>query len=184
MREQNLAMPANSPDRATTLRLFVALWPGPVTRAAISEWQRGWEWPAHAAPVQADRLHLTLHFLGDVPAQRLPQITAGLRGPFEPFALRLGHGEIWPNSVAVLEPADTPPELQRLHAALRDPVIALGLAVDARPFRPHVTLARRARGAKLPAQQARLRWRVDDGYVLVCSLPGGAGYQVVERYGV
>ena len=164
------------------MRLFVALWPDPRTRAAISEWQQAWDWPSRAAPVKSERLHLTLHFLGDVPAQRLPEIAAGLRGPFEPFDLQLGHGEVWPNGVAVLEPADTPQQLQGLHAALRDAVIALGLAVDARPFRPHVTLARRAHGATPPLRQPRLRWRADEGYVLVRSLPGGAGYQVVERF--
>ena len=171
-------------DLAAPLRLFVALWPDPATRAAIAQWQRAWDWPLRAAPVKAERLHLTLHFLGDVPAGRLGEIAAGLRGPFEPFELEFGHGEVWPNGIAVLEPADTPPQLERLHAALRDAVVALGLAVDMRPFRPHVTLSRRARGAKPPAQQPRLCWRVDQGYVLARSPGGGAGYEIVRQFGV
>jgi hypothetical protein len=27
-----------------------------------------------------------------------------------------------------------------------------------------------------------LRWRIEEGFVLVRSLPGGAGYQVLERF--
>jgi 2'-5' RNA ligase len=176
-------MPAIAPDLAAPQRLFIALWPDPATRTAIARWQQAWDWPARAAPVKADRLHLTLHFLGDVPAHRLGEIAQGLRGPFEPFELALGHGEVWPNGIAVLEPAETPLQLGRLHASLHDAVAALGLAVDTRPFRPHVTVSRRARGAKPPARHARLRWRVDEGYVLMRSLGGGAGYQVVERFG-
>ena len=177
-------MPAVSADLADRLRLFVALWPGPATRTGIAAWQQAWIWPPRAAPVKADRLHLTLHFLGDVPAHRLPEIAEGLRAPFEPFDLELGHGEVWPNGVAVLEPTRTPAQLERLHTALRGAVIALGLPADERPFRPHVTLARRALGAEPPAQSPRLRWRADEGHVLVRSLPGGAGYRVIERLGV
>jgi len=176
-------MPAIAPDLAAPQRLFIALWPDPATRAAIARWQQAWNWPLHAAPVKAERLHLTLHFLGDVSAHRVGEIAQGLRRPFEPFELALGHGEVWPNGVAVLESAGTPLQLERLHTALRDAVTALGFAVDTRPFRPHVTLSRRAGGAKPPAQNARLRWRVDEGYVLVRSLGGGAGYQIVQRFG-
>lgn len=181
MLEQNPAMPAISPD--PSLRLFVALWPDPATRTAIAQEQQAWSWPSRAAPVKAERLHLTLHFLGDVPARRLGEVAAGLQTYFEPFDLELGQSEVWPNGVAVLLPAHTPLQLQRLHAGLSDAVAALGLAVDTRPYRPHITLARRALGAAPPAQEQRLHWRVDQGYVLVRSLPGGAGYRVLESWG-
>jgi len=55
--------------------------------------------------------------------------------------------------------------------------------VDERPYRPHVTLARRARGAPPPPTGADLRWRVAGGYVLARSLPGGAGYEILHRFG-
>jgi RNA 2',3'-cyclic 3'-phosphodiesterase len=169
-------------DPTAPMRLFVALWPDPVTRAAIAQWQQAWDLPPRAAPVKPDRLHLTLHFLGNVPAGRMGEITAGLRSPFEPFELDFGHGGVWPNGIAALEPIETPPQLERLHARLRDAVLALGLAADARPFRPHITLSRRARGARPPEQQARFLWQVDQGYVLACAPGGGAGYEIVRRF--
>ncbi|HMA07197.1 MAG TPA: RNA 2',3'-cyclic phosphodiesterase [Ramlibacter sp.] len=164
------------------LRLFVALWPDPATREAVAQWQNAWKWPDRAAPEKPERLHLTLHFLGNVPAQRVAALVGGLRVPCEPFSLELGRGEVWPNGVAVLRPESVPPPLLALHAALSQRVTDFGLPVDSRPFRPHITLARRATGARAPPRGPRLRWQADHGYVLVSSLPGGAGYKVLARF--
>ena len=165
------------------LRLFVALWPDPPTREAVAQWQRAWTWPHGAALVPAERLHLTLHFLGNVPVQRLAGVTDGLKAPFEPFFLEFGWPDVWPNGVAVLRPVLMPACLLRLHETLSQRVADLGLPVDDRPFQPHLTLARRAMGAQPPPHGPRLRWEADQGYVLALSLPGGAGYEVLERFG-
>ena len=165
------------------LRLFVSLWPDPATREAVVSWQRAWTWPQRATPERPERLHMTLHFLGDVPAQRLAEVTEELNVPFNPVSLELGYAEIWPKGVAVLRPATEPGALRQLHAALSQRIIDLGMPVDARPFQPHITLARRAAGAQTPPHGPRLRWQADQGYVLVRSLPGGAGYKVLARYG-
>jgi RNA 2',3'-cyclic 3'-phosphodiesterase len=163
------------------LRLFIALWPGEALRSAIASWQQAWSWPPRAALVKPDRLHLTLHFLGDVAANRLPQLMEGLKARVEPFTLTLGQGEVWPNGIALLRPDTTPPALVQLHAALRRELEQLELPFETRPYRAHVTLARRAHGA-MPPQGPNLRWRIDSGYVLVRSLPGGAGYDVLARF--
>ena len=164
------------------MRLFIALWPDALTRAAIADWQQAWIWPERAAPVRAERLHLTLHFLGDVPAAQLAALSAGLPVASESFELALGRAEVWPNGVAVLRPAQTPPALLELHARMAAALVKLELPVESRPFRAHVTLARRAWKAKPPDQHAAITWRVDDGCVLVRSLPGGAGYEVLARF--
>jgi 2'-5' RNA ligase len=52
--------------RARTLRLFIALWPTPAVRAAVAARRDAVGWPAGAAPVRNERLHMTLHFLGAV----------------------------------------------------------------------------------------------------------------------
>ena len=165
------------------MRLFLALWPDAGTRAAISAWQEAWSWPPAAALVAAERLHLTLHFIGNVPREQLPRIVSGLKVEFEAFQFRLDRAEVWPNSVAVLQPQQTPREMTQLHRKLADALRELELPVESRPFRPHVTLARRARAAAPPARNAGVHWHANGGYVLAQSLPGGAGYEILDRFG-
>ena len=175
-------MPANATAAAKPVRLFLALWPDQPTRDAIAAWQRSWDWPPHAALVQPERLHLTLHFLGNVPRHQLALLAAGLQVKAAPFELRLERGEVWPKGVAVLCPEQTPPALRRLHRDLGNLLMALGLPLEPKPFRAHVTLARRASGAMPPATGPGWCWQLRHGYVLVRSLPGGAGYQVLQRF--
>ncbi len=167
---------------AKPLRLFLAIWPDEPLRAALAAWQGEWTWPPRAGLVKRERLHLTLHFLGDVEADRLPALVRALSFAFEPFELDLNRAEVWPIGVAVLEAGSVPPPLSLLHDALRRELVALDLPVEERRYRPHVTLARRAHGAKPPARAAGLRWIADSGYVLVRSLPGGAGYEILQRF--
>jgi len=164
------------------LRLFIALWPDADTRDALVDYQRAWAWPPRAALVKPEQLHLTLHFLGDVPAHRLPELASELRVGFEPIALKLVHGEVWPQGVAVLRPQRSPPGLGQLHTALSGVLSALGLPLDAKLFRAHVTLARRAHGGVPPTNSPGVGWSVREGYVLVRSLPDGAGYQILQRF--
>jgi 2'-5' RNA ligase len=161
-------------------RLFLALWPGPRVRRALAACRDGTPWPAGASPTATDKLHLTLHFIGSVPAGRVPEIAAALPVPVQPFELVLDIAEAWPHGLAVLRPAAPPPRLQQLHADLAAMLRRLGLRVESRAFRPHVTLARRAPPGPPVAPAEPLRWRVGD-YALVQSRPDGR-YAVLRRY--
>ena len=162
------------PSTATpsdTLRLFVALWPD----AGAHEWLRACDaaiaWPAAAARAGADRWHITLHFLGATPRSRLPELLPALQQPFDPFAFELGRVEAWPRGLVVVEPAQSAPALQDLQAALGQALLRVGLPVESRAFKPHVTLARRAARATLAAPSAPQRWPVS-AYALVASAGG------------
>lgn len=132
-------------------RLFTALWPAPPTRDAALAWQAAGRWPEGTQRVAPDRLHVTLHFIGPVADARLPEIAAALRGlRGGAFTLRFGRAEAWGRGLVVGAPVATPPALAALHAAQGNVLRHLGLPVEERPFRPHVTLAREAAGALLP----------------------------------
>ena len=59
---------ANAPAPA---RLFVALWPNAAVRKALAACRDACTWPAGAAVVATPKLHMTLHFIGEVAADRL-----------------------------------------------------------------------------------------------------------------
>jgi 2'-5' RNA ligase len=164
-------------------RLFLALWPDPALRAQLRAARDGWTWPRGAAPVHADKLHVTLHFLGSQPRARLPELLDGLAVPFAPFTLQLGRAALWHNGIAVLEPHAEPAALLDLHARLSGALVGLGLVPEARAYRPHVTMARRANGAGMPAGDAAIAWAVR-GYALVESggCGGGGEYSVLRDY--
>ena len=160
-------------------RLFLALWPDPAMRHLLAAWRDAWGWPKGAAPVPSDKLHVTLHFLGGLPGERLQEFLDGVRVPFAPFQLDLRTDAVWHNGIAVLEPEHAPPELPALHARLSEALLALGLHPESRPYRPHVTMARRAHGALLPANGPPIAWDVR-GYALVESKNGV--YTVLRDY--
>ncbi|ALK99062.1 2'-5' RNA ligase [Massilia sp. WF1] len=167
---------------AGATRLFLALWPDPAVREQLREWRELWAWPRGATPVHTDKLHLTLHFLGNQPSDSLPALLDGLAVPMSPFRLQLGVAELWHKGIAVLSPSSVPQELLDLHAALARALTGVGLPLEPRAYRPHVTMARRATGAAVPPQGPAIDWLADH-YALVESKTGdGSGYTVLREY--
>jgi 2'-5' RNA ligase len=161
------------------LRLFIALWPDDTAHAWLRTCDAAIGWPAGAARGGPERWHMTLHFLGAVPPAQLPALLPALQQPFDPFAFELGHVTVWPRGLVVVEPAEAVRPLQDLHAGLGAALQRTGQRVEARPFRPHVTLARRAPRARLSTPPERQRWPVW-GYALVAS--AGGRYRNVALY--
>jgi len=163
-------------------RLFIGLWPDGATRAALHDCQRRWAWPPRAVPVARDRLHLTLHFLGAVPRERVASLIDGLDVAFDPFALMLEEAEVWHGGIAVLQSVGVPPALRALHARLHAALDALQQPSAREHLKAHVTLARHAKGALPPARLAPVDWRVD-GYALIESeRRPPSQYRVLQTY--
>lgn len=162
-----------------TTRLFLALWPTPGLRHQLTQWRDAWAWPRAASPVHPDKLHLTLHFLGALPSERLPELLTGFAVPSTSFELVLDHAALWHNGIAVLEPTAPPPELAALHQRLSGALACLGLPPESRAYRPHVTMARRAGGAVAPQAGPPVLWQAG-GYALVESKNGI--YTVLRHY--
>jgi RNA 2',3'-cyclic 3'-phosphodiesterase len=160
-------------------RLFLALWPDDAVRAELAAWRDGWNWPKGATPVRTDRLHMTLHFIGDVPLERIDEVGDALQAAFPPFELSFGRNALWPHGIAVLEPCHAPPELSDLQHALGERLQALALPVDARSYKPHVTLARRAGNAMAASDGPDIAWRIER-YVLMRS--HADRYEVLRAY--
>lgn len=124
-------------------RLFAALpLPEPIREALLD--------PMEALPgarwQDADNLHVTLRFIGEVHARDAGDVMLALsRVAFAPFALRIagvGHFERKNRATAVwarLAPSD---DLGMLHQQAEAACQRAGLAAETRKFTPHVTLAR------------------------------------------
>jgi len=168
----------NAPEQT---RLFIALWPDDATRRRLADYRDAWRWAGRPARVRDDKLHITLHFLGNVARARLPELRAALAAPCAAFDLVFGRPALLPRGVAVIEPFAVPDELRTLYATLKEVLYGLGLPVESRPFRPHVTLARHARQAAFPEQMLQIVWRVE-GYALVASDLASGVYRVLTKY--
>jgi 2'-5' RNA ligase len=164
-------------------RMFIALWPDATVRDALREWRDGYAWPKSASPTRTEQLHVTLHFLGNVPRARVPELVQGLEVPFAPFELDLGHSELWHGGIAVLAPDVVPEPLIALHGALGEALERLELPLEQRTYKPHVTLARHAGPIIAPIDGPPIRWRVDRYALMESKVGAGAEYGVVQAYG-
>ncbi len=88
-----------------------------------------------------ENLHLTLAFIGEVPSAKRA-IDALQEVDASPFSLTLkGYGEFGKGNICF---AKTLPcqELKGLAETVREKLTSKGVAVDTKPFKPHITLAR------------------------------------------
>jgi RNA 2',3'-cyclic 3'-phosphodiesterase len=162
-------------------RLFFGIWPDAASRQRLAAWQRSVIWPARARCTAEQDLHLTLHFMGDVPDEALAELSARDRLPAPPrLAFDLDQAVVWHRGLVVLQPRVVPAALLGLHEALQAVLLKLGIAVEARPYVPHVTMARNA-GGSWPSSVAidPIRW-VSRGYSLASR--SGAHYRAVASF--
>jgi 2'-5' RNA ligase len=157
-------------------RLFFALWPDPPLRDQVVCTVRPIAALATGRLQQPQQWHVTLVFLGAVPAAKLPvahEAASAVRA--EPFELALDTLEYWRRAgVLCLTAQRTPHALERLVSVLRDELGQRGFAMEQRAYRPHLTLARRVRSPPaLPAPDP-LCWPAT-GFVLVESISGPQG---------
>jgi 2'-5' RNA ligase len=164
------------------VRLFIALVPGAHVREQLALWRDAWTWPRSATPVKSERLHVTVHFLGDAEADRVERLADLLPDSFAPFDLAFGRAAIWPHGIGVLEPLFVPAVLEELHGAIAVILRDLGLPVDARPYRPHVTLARRAAGAVLHGQGPSINWRIDRYALMQSTLGPDGSFSILREF--
>jgi 2'-5' RNA ligase len=135
------------------MRLFIAIDLDEAARAAIADEQRRLkaaigETRSAIKWVRPDHMHLTLVFLGEVAEAHAPAIVDAINQPVTqaPYDLAFGGIGVFPPRgapnvlwVGAVPGARESIELQR---DLADRMQRLGVALEGRPFLPHLTLAR------------------------------------------
>ena len=135
------------------MRLFVAIDLDEAARAAIADEQRRLkaaigETRSSIRWVRPDHMHLTLVFLGEVAEAHAPPIVDAINEPVTQASFDLGFG-----GIGVFPPRGAPSVLWvgavtgaresiELQRELADRARRLGVALESRPFHPHLTLAR------------------------------------------
>jgi 2'-5' RNA ligase len=172
-------------------RLFIALRPSlalrTLCREAMAGGPAGWAWQ------EDSQLHMTLRYIGEVErpvAEDVAHALSSLRSP--PLQMGIdGVGWFDQGPRGALFARAVPKEpLAALHRKVDHAIAALGLKPEGRSYLPHVTLARRRRGADDPASwleaNAGLAGPPEavDHFILYESHLGrdGAMYEPVARY--
>ena len=142
-----------------------------------------------ARPTPPEARHVTLAFIGDVPASKIPAIegacaAAAAPARAESYVLdRLG-GFPRPEARIVALTGPTPAGLGQLALELADRLRAEGLAVERRPLRMHVTVARLRESCPIPGQLVPpLRVKAEEIRLYESELlPAGARYHLVSAF--
>lgn len=168
-----------------SLRVFYALWPGTEAREAMARLAATQDAGPRPSPVPAENYHVTIAFVGSVPAARLSALRhVGAETRMARFALRFEAVEYWPKPEVIVAAVRTiPPALQALWDDLHARLAACDFELAPKRLRPHVTLARKVTQAPVPTVMSPLHWEASD-FSLVRSLVGGAhsAYTVVETW--
>jgi 2'-5' RNA ligase len=176
---------ADAAQGVVRARVFYALWPSAALAGRMAAHARRLEAVLDGRASRTATLHLTLAFLGEVDAGRLPVLAAPPPTVTTPrFELRLDRCGAWPdNGIGWLAPSVIPEPLAGLQQRLALWVESLGFALEKRAFRPHVTVVRKSARRMAESAIEPLLWPVED-WVLVRSRlsPGGAGYEPLARF--
>jgi RNA 2',3'-cyclic 3'-phosphodiesterase len=150
-----------------SLRLFTAVpLPGSI-RHQLSEWtsanKKHYPFQKWAHP---DDVHITLVFMGDTEENKIPAIKDDLQASvttLSPFTLSLtGIGTFGPPAAPSILWTGLEGQMERLtelQKAVQAALVGLGFPKEDRPYRPHITLARRYNGST-PWSQVRSKLSV------------------------
>jgi len=147
-----------------------------------------------------DQAHVTLKFLGDTDANRIPTVVDELEAAVadaevDPFEVAFGGLGVFPSldyiSVVWVGTRSGGDRLTRLHEETEDRTTALGFDADDHEFTPHVTVARMDHaGGKEQVQEIVRERDPDVGTLAVEEVrlkesvlgPDGPNYSTVERF--
>ena len=144
-------------------RLFFALWPDEALRAAAASRVAALVPRGSGRPQRPDQLHVTLVFLGAVDEAQLTEVEKVGEGVTStPFVVVFDRLEHWRKPrVLCLGASAVPPALVALVEGLRDALATRHLPTETRPFRPHLTLARKLARLETTPDLEPLLWQAE-----------------------
>jgi 2'-5' RNA ligase len=179
-------------------RVFFALWPDEPLRKALAKATGAMHVRYGGRQTRPDSIHLTLVFVGQVDEYCIPSMLDMAK------AIRVGRFdtnydkvECWRhNHIGCLGASETPDNLLALVKALETGLKNLAIPFDRRPYKPHVTLLRKAACHKESDKESDIAvtekkypapgpicWPARDFVLVKSSLrPDGARYEELGRW--
>jgi len=157
-------------------RLFFALWPNHKIGQSLTEAYAGvTELAGQGRIMEPSNLHITLHFLGNTPVDRIACFIDSAHKIESPsFELEINHlGYFERPGVSWLGPVEIPEALLQLQRLLGEKIKHCKFEPELRPYRPHVTMARKVKQSVTIDQTKPICWKVDS-FTLVQSVGQGA----------
>lgn len=174
---------------ARTRRVFFALWPSERDQEELARHVALALAPGVGRLLPARNLHATLAFLGAVPQERLEELAS--------LARLLAHGwtqgalgltfrqlEHWGRvDILVVTGEDAGERAGLLTTALKDACVRSGFSPDLKPFRAHVTVARKVTRAPPERALPELAWQFTSFALIESDThPSGSVYSVRESF--
>ena len=168
------------------MRLFVGLPVPDALAQGLARTARALDLP-NARWTPAENLHLTLFFLGQVSEDKLPMILGELgQLDFAPLELRFTQLGCFPRAGILFADLEPTPTLLRLQADVALGMVKCGFASDARPYHPHVTLARMRSPMRLDSRLTALTSQLQQRFTVAAvnlyrsqTLSTGAQYEII-----
>jgi 2'-5' RNA ligase len=188
-------MASNPPTR----RLFFALWPDETTRAAFVHATHKAVRSSGGRPMPEHNLHVTLVFLGSVAESRIPDLRAiasraavasvqAHPDEVSPPQLIFDRIEFWKKAGVLVATTSAKSQtgqgpVDALVGVLQRETVAAGFTPDLKPYRPHITLARKVAHGNHDRTLRPVLWSLTE-FALVESRtdPEGAVYSVLELF--
>lgn len=167
----------------TSKRLFFALWPLDKTRQQIACQYRRVHQPQYK-PVKTDNLHITLIFLGQVDNDTEQKLIQGANQISTPaFQLSFDQLSLWRKpGILCLTSQLKNQALLTLVDQLKNLCINCGIASESRPYKAHITLAKKAT-FKPDNKIKNINW-LATSFCLVQStnISTGVHYQIIKTW--
>jgi 2'-5' RNA ligase len=159
-----MSVPSGSLPEIDGVRLFFALWPAAPVRSDLAAAGAALPLAAPARLVPRENFHLTIAFVGMVPAPALERVRRiGQRLRASACTIEFDTYEYWAKPEVVVAAARTiSPPLQVLWVDLHRALAADGFELRAKQLRPHVTLLRHVRQAPQLPDLRPFVWRARD----------------------
>ncbi len=174
------------------MRLFFALWPSAAHRQTLAASSAGAVAQVDGQAVPKANFHVTLAFLGMVPGRTFARLVEiGGQDGYPGVDLVFDRFEYWPRPrVYVAMPTQVPIAGLQLVERLWQRIEPLGFKREIRPWRPHLTLARKVRrqppiglalaADQLPSSKDPARWGL--GLVESVTHPDGPRYRPLAEW--